>query len=134
MISFGRTPEIINGFSEGHDFPGAVTPRKIREADETLGVKLPRSYRHLLERYGCGNFGCEVYGVTPSSRRVPSAVWYALQVGKEGFIQHWMVVACNEGEYAFCFNTAAFDEIEECQVIGWIHGLPAQKQPCETVF
>lgn len=134
MIDFSEVSKIIDSYAVGPNYLGRVHPDKVREAEEKLGVKLPRSYRDFLERYGCGNFGGEIYGVGIPETGVPNVVWYTLKIRKEGFIPDWMVVICSEGEYVFCLDTSTFDENDECKVVSWILGLPLDKQPYELTF
>lgn len=135
MTSFDEVVKIVDRYPKGPSFLGNVHPSKVREAEEKLGVRFPRSYRQFLERYGCGNFGREIYGVTPSNTGVPSAVWFTLSEREDGFIPDWMVIICVEDEYIFCLDTSTLDENGECKVVSWIPGLlPFDKQPCELIF
>jgi hypothetical protein len=134
MTDFYEVSKTIDSYSVGPDFLGEVHPDKVREAEKKLGVKFPRSYRQFLQRYGCGNFGGEIYGVGVTETRVPSVVWFTLKIREEGFIPDWMVIVCNEGEYVLCLDTTTFDENEECRVVSWIPGLQFDKQPYELTF
>lgn len=121
MTSFDKVSRIINDYSTGPEFLGVVHPDRVCAAEQKLGVKFPKSYKQFLERYGCGTFGCEIYGITPSNTGVPSAVWYTLKVRAEGFIPDWL-------------DASTFDENGECKVISWILGLPVEAQPYELTF
>ncbi len=134
MIDFNKVARVIEGYSKGPDFLGKVHPDKVREAEEKLDAKFPKSYQLFLERYGCGNFGREIYGVTSSNTGVPSTVWYTLKLRKEGYIPDWMVIVCNEGEYVLCLDTSTFDENGECKVVSWILGLPFEVQPYDLAY
>lgn len=135
MTDFGEVSKIIDSYTAGPDFLGPIHPDKVCEAEEKLGVKFPRSYREFLERYGCGDFGGEIYGITPSNSGVPSAIWYTLKIRDEGYIPEWMVIVSVEDECVFCLDTSAFDENGECKVVSWVLGLlPFDKQPREITF
>ena len=127
--------KIIDSYTVGPDFLGPVHPDKVREAEMAVGVKFPRSYKRFLERYGCGNFGGEIYGITPSNSGVPSAIWVTLEERKKGYIPDWMVIIGDEDEYVFCLDTSVFDGNDECKVISWVLGLlPHNRQPREIAF
>lgn len=135
MTDFNEIAKIIDSHPAGPDFLGPIHPSKVREAEEKLGVKFPRSYKEFLNLYGCGNFGGEIYGITPTNSGIPSAIWYTLELRKEGYIPDWMVVVSDEDEYVFCLDTSVFDERDECKVVSWIPGLlPFDRQPREISF
>ena len=134
MSSFSEVAQIIDSYSEGPDYLGEVNPDEIDAAEEKLGVRFPKSYRSFLERYGCGNLGCEIYGVGVPETGVPSVVWYTLSEREEEFIPEWMVIVCVEGEHVFCLDTSSFDENEECKVVSWILGLPFEAQPFRWTY
>lgn len=134
MVDFEEISKIIDGYTNTFDFVGPVHPDKVHEAEIALGVKFPRSYKQFLERYGCGVFGREIYGITPSNSGIPSAIWYTLKIRKEGYIPDWMVIVSDEDEYIFCLDTSVFDENGECRVVSWVPGLPFEKQPREISF
>ena len=134
-MDFEEISRVIDSHADKFDFLGPLHPDKVREAEKELGVKFPRSYKQFLERYGCGDFGREIYGITPSNSGIPSAVWYTLELRKEGYIPDWMVIVSDEDEYVFCLDTSVFDENDECKVVSWIAGLlPFDRQPYEITF
>ena len=134
MIAFDEVAEIIDSYSEGPDYLGRVHPDEIATAEKRLEVSFPRSYKDFLERYGCGNLGCEIYGVGVPETRVPNVVWYTLSEREEGFIPEWMVIVCVEDEHIFCLDTSTFNENGECKVVSWILGLPFDAQPFRWTY
>jgi len=134
MIDFDEVAKIIDSYPAEFDFMGSMHPDRVREAETKLGVLFPKSYRQFLERYGCGCFGREIYGVTASNTGVPSAVWYTLKIRQEGFIPDWMVIICAEDEFVFCLDTSTISEKGECKVVSWILGLSLDAQPFQYTF
>jgi cell wall assembly regulator SMI1 len=121
--------ERIEAFTDKECGSGA-SPEQVRQAEVSLGVSLPSSYRHFLERFGWGRFSCEqLYGLgtdvpihldlvrnTRAEREtmVPALPTCLIPVMNDGAGNH------------FCLDTSQTAE-GECPLVFWDHELgPAQ--------
>jgi antitoxin YobK len=93
------------------DFLGPVGDASIADAEASLSVKFPPTYRQFLKRYGAGSFGGqEIYGVVGRDG-VPDVVWTNLRLRESGELGKGTVAinAVGNGQL-ICLESRADDD------------------------
>ncbi|SEJ42723.1 SMI1-KNR4 cell-wall [Bhargavaea ginsengi] len=101
---------------EDDDFTGGANDKQIEYIQETLDIRLPKSYRWFLANHGSGGlFGVVILGVAKSNI---ATVVHTTKSYREIGMNHDLVVIDDIGEYAFCLDTSRMKN-NECPVIAW---------------
>lgn len=89
----------------------SITVEQIKEAEETLSVKLPSQYLTFLKEYGHGGIGgIEILGVGANNQL--AFVEETLDYRKYGLPKNLIVIE-NCGEWLYCIDT------ETCVIVSW---------------
>ena len=77
--------DLIDEIGSG-DFEGARPEALVSQAERTLGLVFPPSYRRFLLELGCGDIdGVEIYGLIDGNfeqSSIPNGIWMTLQQRK----------------------------------------------------
>ena len=115
------------------DFSGKQKLETISNAEKSLGVKFPNTYKTFLQKYGCGGIGgFEIYGLIKDEDfnkinipfvAVPNAVWVTLKENKEYKHPLYLVIIYNLDEVLYCLDTSQMNDEGECPVVVWPIGV-----------
>lgn len=101
-------------------FSGA-TLSEIAAVEKKLEVKLPKSYKWFLEKYGSGGIeGMEFWGIESNRSDVNNytIVCITSEYRKKG-LDLPLVVFEENGDYVTCMDTSKMNEEDECPVVTW---------------
>ena len=99
----------------------AITEEQIKEAEESLSVKLPSQYLEFLKEYGQGGIGgIEVLGIGANNQLV--FVEETLDYRQYGLPQNLIVIE-NCGEWVYCIDS------DTCAIISWSQDLTKEEYP-----
>lgn len=114
---------------------GKVSEQVITEAERSLGINFPPSYREFLERFGAGTIGFyEIFGLSETEGPSDPPLWRnvvkeTLRARKtaRGTIPDTYVVFTSDGQGCrFFLDTSQVDEKGESPVIGWGPGVEGE--------
>lgn len=112
-----KITNMIAEYGQEKDFFGVVSEIDICNAEKTLGLKFPRSYRDFVKIYGSGGIcGVEIVGVQAefgASVVKSTERWRKLGLGMD------LVVIEDSGEFIRCMYSA--DSNDE-RVYSWVRG------------
>lgn len=129
-MSIEKAISLIEKHKSDGDFSGPVSPDRISDAELSLGVSFPPSYKEFLERYGTGDiFGIEIYGITRNSgSSIPNAIWLTREVRESVGMPHDFVVIASSGFGPYIvLDTAVRNETNESPVLLWDTGNRTEK-------
>jgi antitoxin YobK len=113
---------LIAEYPDLADFEGPKGSELVDNAEKTLGLVFPPSYREFLERLGAGSFGSvEVFGVIRNdfvSSGIPDGVWLTQRARKEWNLPRPMVVVYFDGATGyFAIDTSRVGVDRESPVV-----------------
>lgn len=111
------------------DFYGPQDLANIDNAEATLKIALPKTYKEFLVKFGCGNFGSkEIYGIIKFNdylgplpfSTIPEVVWTNLKLQRNfNQPQHIIVISdAGEGSY-YALDLSQMNDQGECPVVIW---------------
>ncbi len=112
-----------------------ATDADIAEAERTLGVSFPRSYREFLSKYGWADIGTrEIYGLGPDLpvylRVVDMTLEERSPENGARIPRHLVAILNDGGGNLHCLDTSRTID-EECPVVFWDHDMGPDQQPDE---
>jgi hypothetical protein len=92
---------------------------QIQEAENTLGVVFPSTYKRFLKKWGAVSFGPkEYFGLGYGSPH--DVVEFTLKKRRALELPHHLIIICdNDGDEYLCLDTSRLDDQGECQIIVW---------------
>lgn len=135
-MSIEQMDKLIADNADPADFVGECQENQVAEVEQLLGVKLPKSYRHFLLKYGSGGLGAEEFcGITRSNKHAghPDVVFNTESLRQYELPKHMVVVWNCGADEAYVIDTSQMKD-GEAPIIEWIGGLPASKQSLKPVY
>lgn len=129
-----RIADEIRDLADMEDSPlfyGAVSEGAVKEAEDELGLRFPRSYRVFLRNFGAALMMRHDFAGLPGSRDTPNetplfshvvddsrANWRDFR-GNQLAPPSYIYVTSDEGSYRFFLDTSNMDSQGECPVVVW---------------
>jgi antitoxin YobK len=87
------------------DFSGPKPEEMISYAEQVLGLSFPSTYRHFLNRLGCGDMnGIEFYGIVHANfeeSAVPDAIWLTLDERRVSNFPSSLIIISSTGDGSY---------------------------------
>jgi hypothetical protein len=104
--------DMIEEYSEEKDFFGEVSEEHISNAEKSLNLKFPRSYREFVQKYGSGGIcGVEVLGIEGN---LGASVVKDTERYRELGLNNRFIVIHDGGEFFMCMLGNADEERVLC--------------------
>ena len=133
-MSLEHMRQRVRTFADKECGLGATT-RQIAQAESSLGICFPESYRRFLQWFGWARFSHEqLYGL---GNDVPAALELLRNTLAERKdmvprLPHWLIPVMNDGAgNHYCLNTRQMRD-NECPMVFWDHELGKDQQPQPT--
>ena len=129
MIDYKEIENLIEQVCEDEDvdidmayvIPDQSIENKIKEAEEILNVKLPKSYLWFLKNYGSGGLGdFDYFGIECDRDDVKmyTLVYLTMEYREKGLKESLVVIEDN-GDYLTCIDTSIVDQDGESPIVTW---------------
>jgi hypothetical protein len=111
----------------GGDFEGPKPDHLIENAEATLGLSFPPTYREFLRRLGAGDIaGAEFYGVIKDDfihSSVPDAIWLTLDERKNSNLPESLIIVADTGYgHYYAIDVSKKTATEESPIVEWSPG------------
>jgi antitoxin YobK len=138
MSALEKAFKIIENYNKEADFLGVVPEEEIISCEKKLNLKLPKSYKEFVLRYGVGGiFGEEIYGLGIPETGVPNVIWITKDMRETDDIPNHFVPIYNTGydnEY-YCLDCSKIvtEDDDKAPIVLFIPGLESEQQSFEQI-
>lgn len=136
--NYEKALNLLEEHQEECDFVGERSEILIEKAEDALGIKFSKMYRHFLLNYGAGNFGGEeVYGVIHENflnSSIPDAIWYTLTERRDSSLpNNYLIIYDTTMGDLFCLDFNKLNGENEPAVVSIDLGYDINEQPIELI-